>query len=113
MEGVTTRTMYITVTWRNKGCHTVIMDKVNKIESTNKTATYYKTTTGRWSSNSETPDQPNLIVNSGVHLPTSSTCIDPAFTDQPNLIVNSGVHLSLHKNCHHQTIFFKWNIKIE
>ena len=82
MEGVTTRTMYITVTWRNKGCHTVIMDKVNKIESTKKTTTCYKMTTGRWTSNSKTPDQPNLIVNSGVHL-------------------------SLHKNCHHQTIFFK------
>ena len=34
-------------------------------------------------------------------LATSSLCIDLAFTDQPNLVVNSGVHPSLHRNCHH------------
>ena len=43
------------------------------------------------------------IISQPTHLlPTSSTCIDLIFTDQPNLVVNSGVHPSLHKNCHHQ-----------
>ena len=46
-------------------------------------------------------------------LPTSSTCIDLIFTDQPNLVVNSGAHTSLHKNCHHQIMFCKLNLKIE
>ena len=38
-------------------------------------------------------------------LDTSSLCIDLIFTSQPNLIIESGVHLSLHSNCHHQTKF--------
>ena len=45
-------------------------------------------------------------------LPTSSTCIDLTFTDQPNLLVNSGVHPSHHKNCPHQETFCKLNLKI-
>ena len=39
----------------------------------------------------------------------SSTCIDLIFTDQPNLIVDSGVHPSLHTNFHHQIAFWKFN----
>ena len=46
-------------------------------------------------------------------LPASSTCIDLIFTDQPNLVVNGGVHPSLHKNCHRQIMFCKLNLKIE
>ena len=44
-------------------------------------------------------------------LPTSSICVDLIFTEQPNLVVNSGVHILLHKNCHHQIIFYKLNLK--
>ena len=35
------------------------------------------------------------------------------FTNQPNLIVDSGVHPSLHSNCHHQITYFKVNLSIE
>ena len=54
------------------------------------------------------------IISAPTHiLPTSSSCIDLIFTDQPNIIMNSGVHSSLHPNCHHQIIFSKINLKIE
>ena len=54
------------------------------------------------------------IISDPTHiLPRSSSCIDLIFTDQPNLIINSGVHSSLHPNCHHQIIFAKINFKIE
>ena len=38
-------------------------------------------------------------------LPHSLSYIDLSFTDQPNLAVDSCVHLSLHANCHHQIIY--------
>ena len=54
------------------------------------------------------------LISQPTHLLlTSSACIDLIFTDQPNLVVNSGVHPSLHKNCHHQITFYKLNLKIE
>ena len=31
---------------------------------------------------------------------------------QTNLIIQSGVHSSLHSNCHHQTIFAKFNLEV-
>ena len=46
-------------------------------------------------------------------LPNSSICIDLIFTDQPNLVIDSGVHPSLHTNCHHQITFSKFNLIIE
>ena len=53
------------------------------------------------------------IINEPTHiLPSSSSCIDLIFTNQPNMITNSGVHPSLHRNCHHQEIFAKVNMKI-
>ena len=45
-------------------------------------------------------------------LERSSSCIDLIFTTQPNLVMNSGVHTSLHPNCHYQTIYAKFNLKI-
>ena len=54
------------------------------------------------------------LISQPTHLLlTSSACIDLIFTDQPNLVVNSGVHPSLHKNCYHQITFWKLNLKIE
>ena len=52
-----------------------------------------------------------------IHEPThiqanSSSCIDLIFTDQPKLSVNSGVHTSLHQNCHHQIVYFRFNLDI-
>ena len=42
------------------------------------------------------------LISDPTHiLPNSSSCIDLIFTDQPNLVVDSGVHPSLHPNCHH------------
>ena len=46
-------------------------------------------------------------------MPNSSSCIDLIFTDQPNLVVDSGVHPSLHPNCHHQITYCKFNLFIE
>ena len=41
-----------------------------------------------------------------------SSCIDLIFNSQPNLLIESGVHLSLHPNCHHQIIFAKFKLDI-
>ena len=46
-------------------------------------------------------------------LPNSSSFIDLIFTDQPNLVVDSGVHPSLHPNCHYQITYCKFNLFIE
>ena len=46
-------------------------------------------------------------------LPQTSSCIDLIFTDQPNLIVDSGVHSLLHSNCYHQITYCKLNLNIE
>ena len=40
----------------------------------------------------------------------SKSCIDLIFTDQPNLIIESGVHPSLHEQCHHQIIYGKLSV---
>ena len=41
------------------------------------------------------------LINEPTHIYTSSSSfIDLIFTDQPNLLVNSGVHELLHPNCH-------------
>ena len=34
------------------------------------------------------------------------------FTSQPSIVVESGIHSFLHSNCHHQTIFGKFYLKI-
>ena len=41
---------------------------------------------------------------------SSKSCIDLIFTDQPNLIVDTGVHPSLHDQCHHQIIYGKLSV---
>ena len=54
------------------------------------------------------------LISDPTHiLPNSSTCIYLIFTDQPNLVVDSGVHPSLHTNCHHQITFCKFNLITE
>ena len=40
----------------------------------------------------------------------SKSCIDLIFTDQPNLIIESGVHPSLHEQCHHQILHGKLSV---
>ena len=47
------------------------------------------------------------------HLLLNFSCIDLIFTDQPNLVLDSGVHPTLHGNCHHQIIFSKFNLMVE
>ena len=63
----------------------------------------------------------NLTSQFGLHLgmkeltpilDTYSSCIDLIFTSQPNLIFESEVDSSLHSNCHHQTVFAKFNLEI-
>ena len=54
------------------------------------------------------------LISQPTHLlPNSLSFIDLTFTDQPNLVVDSGVHHSLHPNCHHEIIFCKFNRMIE
>ena len=50
--------------------------------------------------------------NEPTHLTkNSSSCIDLMFTSQPNLIMEPGLNSSLHKNCHHQIIYSKFNLE--
>ena len=54
------------------------------------------------------------LISQPTHLlPQTSSCIDLIFTDQPNLIVDSGIHPSLHSNCHHQITCCKINLNTE
>ena len=53
-----------------------------------------------------------LIHDSTRFLGKSASCVDLIFTSQPNIVVNSGVYSSLHANCHHQTAFAKFVLKI-
>ena len=46
-------------------------------------------------------------------LPNSMSCIDLIFTDQPNLVVDCGIHPALLGNCHHQIVHCKFNLNIE
>ena len=46
-------------------------------------------------------------------LPNSYLCIDLIFINQPNLVIESGVHPFLHLNFHDQIVFATLNLKIE
>ena len=53
------------------------------------------------------------IINEPTYILSSyASCIDYIFTDQPNMVINSGMHPSLHQNCHHQIIFAQINLKV-
>ena len=53
------------------------------------------------------------IIIEPIHiLPSSASCIDLIFTNQPNLVINSGVHPLLYQNCHHQIIFAQIDLKL-
>ena len=53
------------------------------------------------------------IIKKATHISESSSlCIDLIFTMQPNLLVEFGVHPSLHRNCHHQIGFSKFDLQI-
>ena len=53
------------------------------------------------------------IISDPTHiLPNSSSCINLIFTDQPNYLIDSGIHPSLHSNCHYQITFCKLNLKV-
>ena len=38
--------------------------------------------------------------------------MDLIFASQPNLVVESGVQSFLHQNCHQETVFAKFNLKV-
>ena len=49
-------------------------------------------------------------INEPTHiLNNSSSCIDLMFSSKPNLLIEPGVHPSLHRSCHHQIFFAKFN----
>ena len=51
------------------------------------------------------------LISEPTHLMgDSKSCIDLIFTDQPNLIIESGVHPSLHEQCHHQIVYGKLSV---
>ena len=53
------------------------------------------------------------IIKEPTHIINNSfSCIDLIFCNQPNLIIDSGVHSSLHPCCHHQIVYAKVNLKI-
>ena len=54
-----------------------------------------------------------LISQATDLLQQTSSCIDLIITDQPNLIIDGGVHPSLNSNCHRQTTYCKINLNIE
>ena len=54
------------------------------------------------------------VITEPTHiLESSSSYIDLIFSNQPNLIIESGVHPTLYSKCHHQIIYAKPNLKIE
>ena len=54
------------------------------------------------------------LISEPTHFLThSNSCIDLIFTSQPNLVTHSGSYASLHKNCHHNIVFVKYNLEIE
>ena len=52
------------------------------------------------------------LINDTTYIQTSSSCIDLIFADQPNLLMNAGVHSTLHSNCHHQIVHSSFNLNI-
>ena len=53
------------------------------------------------------------VINQPTHVRQNThSCIDLIITDQPNLIVDSGVHPSLHQNCQHDIIYGVDNLQI-
>ena len=51
-------------------------------------------------------DQPTHIINE------SRSCIDLIITDQPNILVDYGVHPSLYKTSHHEITYGKINLSV-
>ena len=51
-------------------------------------------------------DQPTNFESRGI------SCVDLIITDQPNLLVDYGIHSSLDNKCHHQIIHGKINISV-
>ena len=45
-------------------------------------------------------------------LPNSLSCIDLIITDQPNLLIDFGVHPSLYPKSHHQIVFGTINLSV-
>ena len=71
----------------------------------------------QWYKNDKTTTEGSKIVNLTSQyglkqINNSSSCIDLLLTSQPNLVMESGVHSSLHSNCHHQTVYARFNLKI-
>ena len=54
----------------------------------------------------------DLLISEPTHFREhcDPTCIDLILCDQPNIVINSGVHPSLDESCKHQIIHCKLNI---
>ena len=54
----------------------------------------------------QTTNLPNHILSN------SFSCIDLLFTSQPNLVMESGVHLWLHQSCHYKIIYVNFKLRV-
>ena len=53
------------------------------------------------------------VINESTHiLASSASYIDSIFTNQPNMVINNGMHPLLHQNCHDQIIFAQVNSSV-
>ena len=56
----------------------------------------------------------NQLITTPTHLlQNSAACLDLIFTNQPQLLMESGVHISLSSMRHHEIVFAKPNLKVK
>ena len=54
------------------------------------------------------------LISEPTHiLPNSLSCIDLVFINQPNLVLNCGVHPSLYQRCHHEIVYAIIDLKVD
>ena len=53
------------------------------------------------------------LIDQSTHITNENrSCIDLIITDQPNFLVDYGVHPSLYKTCHHEITYGKINLSV-
>ena len=53
------------------------------------------------------------VINESTHiLASSASYINSIFTNQPNMVINNGMHPLLHQNCHDQIISAQVNSSV-
>ena len=52
------------------------------------------------------------LTQETTHILILCLLADLIFTSEANLVMENGIHLLLHPNCHHQTIFAKFDFSV-